>query len=932
MIQEIKAKLSLDDAEFSKKLSANEKSVLKFSASVGAIATAATAAAVSTAAWQDQTGKLAQAAGTSAVAFSKLSVAAEKSNVSQEELAKSLGKISAASPEMAGRLAKVGIGFTDASGKAKSSADVFADVAEKVALAGTTAQKSAIAVRVFGDEGAKLVPLLAGGRKGLAEAAAEAQKYGLVVSEEAAAAAALFNDQMAETKNALKGLVSSLGESVIAWSNQGGVMDAVRNGVAFVTQAWRGLDETTKNDILTAGAVVTALGGIVTAMIAIRAIAPSVGSALSKMFGPIGLVVQGIVAAVSALAVGFAKYGHTLDTITVPANKAVEKSMTNVSAMFNDFPQTASDVSTAMVKVADSAGKIERPLSVIGTATAWITKQFSLAKVGWASAIEYVLVAFQGVSQKMPEYKAMFSGLFTGNVAAAAQAANRIQFIEEANKQAREEIVRRYAKERDDIEKQSSLRYEDQAKKTVATAKKTAEGIVQAFGPTSAQWANPVITAYRDVGLAALKLKGAPEAAIAEYQKKTEALQASTTTAATQTAIGWSKIAEAAVAAITPAINAASMITDAMAKATQYAAKVAARDLEVQGIRAQKAYDEQKASLDAQHASEVADINATYDAKLAAVENGEAAITAAIELARNQRLLADDAEYLAAVEKLRQQYADKLALIDQNSLDLEQRRLNDAVAEQSFQTQLADLAASFAGKKDKTNKDFDAKTKAQQTTSADATKKLEADKNAALEAEQKRADLASKTLDEKKAADDKALEKQKLQTQYDAELQEFNQTKAVKSVQTVASGIAAAASAFAATAGALPFGLGIPIGLAIAGTILGATYASVAQINSQEPVKPAALIAAKGGTLMGETHNGPNGGVDVKASRGETILTQGLTNRLDNFLPSTGEGSGGQNYYFQDGAIRVLELSEDTLRKLASMIGDETRRGGLALA
>lgn len=928
-VREIAAKLSLDDAEFNKKLSASEKSVLKFSATVGAIGAAATAAAIATAAWQDKTGKLAQSAGVSATAFSKLSVAAEKSNLSQEDLASTLAKISSAAPDLAVNLSRVGVSYNKATGEAKTSTEIFADVADKVEKAGTTAQKTAIAVRAFGEEGAKLVPILAGGSKGLADAAAEAEKYGLVVSEQAAAAAAKFNDDLQESQNALKGLVSSLGESVIAWANQGGVMEKVRNVIAGVTQFWRGLDSDVKNTIITAGAVALGLGVVATAMIALKAIAPSVGSALTKMFGPVGLLIMGAVAAITALIDGYSEYGHTLDNFATPATESLTKAGKAWDGVFNKFPQTAEEAAGALDKTATAAGKVERPISLIGTAIAFITQQIAIAKVMWALTFTTLALELDGSIQKFKTAMESTKALLSGNWEAAKQAGERYKQIEKDNLDAKKQAIIDADNAIKKIQAQDVTRYKDQANKRVQINKAATKEITDQEKQFSATFLNPVVSAFNEMTAASKKASGQTAAELAKLAKDADAAQREAVGSLQITAIGYAKVAEAIVGAFTPAVNAVAMVTDVMAKGTQYAAKVAARDLDVQSIRAQRAYEEQKAALEKAQADEVASINATYDAKIAAVTNGEASITAAIELARNQRLLADDAEYQAAVEKLRLQYEAKLALIDQNSLDLEQRRLNDAVAEQNFQMQLAELAAQFAGKKDKTNKDFDTKTKAQQTASAEAAKKLEAEKNAALENAKLLSDAKLKALDEKKAADDKALEKQKLQVQYDAELQEFNQTKSIKSVQTTLSGIAAAAQAFAALA-LIPF-IGPALGAAAAAVIIGATAASVAQINSQQPVKPAALIAEKGGTLMGETHNGPNGGIDIKAESGETILSRQLTNRLDGAL-SGGQVGGGQNIYFQPGAISLLELNQDIVRQLAQAVGDEIRRGGLALA
>ena len=949
-VQDIRAKLSLDDAEFSAKLSANEKNVLKFSAAVGAITAAATAAAVATADWQDKTGKLAQSAGVSASSFSKLAVAAEKSNVSQQDLATTLSKISAASPEMVTRLSQVGVSFRNASGQAKTSSEVFADVADKVAKAGSSADKTAIAVRAFGEEGAKLVPLLSGGRAELQKLAAEADKYGLVVSEQAAAAAAEFNDKLTETKNALKGTMSAIGESVIAWSNQAGIMDTVRDKLAEATQWWRGLSDTTKNTVLTIGAVTLAFATLLTAVIAIKAALPSVAGALGTIFSPVGL----IVAAVIGLSVALGTLKTSTQAAVDAAKKQEETARKNITALtqqettlqrLNGVTKLSSTDEAELAKIkTDLAQRAKNAGLALDTQAASAAellrinkqlKDIEQRKEQEALTKQYIAlsVEYDRAEKKVAQYTRSVEKL---------NAANRSDLAEISAKQLDQATGARakYGKELETLalKIQNVGKVEEKALEKVNLLRTPAAQIK----PPEILYKNELLAAIQEQEMALLRLKAArapdkasQQAAIKEIEKLTETHrqeQAAATSAAAQSGIAYAKYAQTLVNSITPAISAISSVTDAMAGATRYAAKVAARDLEVVTIRAQRAYEAQKTALEEQNAAAVESITSTYDAKISAVTEGEAAITAAIEFERNKRLLADDAEYQAAVEALRLQFEAKKALIDQNSLDIEQRRLNDAVAEQSFQQQLANLATQFANKKNDTNKAADEKLKANKKATDDTVKKLEMEKNAALEAEKKRSDAALKALDEKKAAEDKALEKQKLQVQYDAEVQEFEQTKAVKSVQTSLSGIAAAAQAFAATAGALPFGLGIPIGIAIAGTILAATAASVSQINSQKPVKPAALIAADGGTIMGgEYHTGASGGVDIKAERGETILSRELTSKLDASL-SGKETGGGQNIYFQDGAIRLLELNPDIVSAMARAVGDEIRRGGLALA
>jgi hypothetical protein len=715
-------------------------------------------------------------------------------------------------------------------------------------------------------------------------------------------------------------------------------MDTVRDKLAEATQWWRGLSDTTKNTIITIGAAAFAFATLLTVVIAIKAALPSVAGALGTIFSPVGL----IIAATAALAVGIGYLVASQKSEIKAAQEQQEQARKNYAAW--------SDNESALSRLANQTKLTTTDQAELTRVKEAVRKK--AAELGQALNVE--TMSMQDLINKTREYKALEQAEYTKgliketNALAEAYKLSKIRLealavqYKNGSPEAYTAALNKELQTYKNIQTQLTevgLKYQ-KANETKKEAINLAQTAAVKAKPPEILYKSELLAAMQEQEMALARLRAARavdeksrQQANRDIEELTETHrqeQAAATSAAAQSGIAYAKYAQTLVNSITPAISAISSVTDAMAGATRYAAKVAARDLEVVTIRAQRAYEAQKTALEEQNAAAVESITSTYDAKISAVTEGEAAITAAIEFERNKRLLADDAEYQAAVEALRLQFEAKKALIDQNSLDIEQRRLNDAVAEQSFQQQLANLATQFANKKNDTNKTADEKAKANKAVADNNIKKLEADKNAALEAEKKRADAALKALDEKKAAEDKALEKQKLQTQYDAEVQEFEQTKAVKSVQTSLSGIAAAAQAFAALS-TIPF-IGPVLGAAAAAAILGATAASVSQINSQKPVKPAALIAADGGTIMGgEYHTGASGGVDIKAERGETILSRELTSKLDASL-SGREMNGGQNIYFEPGAIQLLELTPDIVTAMARAVGDEIRRGGLALA
>ena len=185
--------------------------------------------------YADQMGKTAQKIGATTEEFSALAYAASLADVSNETLATGLKKLSTEILSGGDKLAQLGIKTTDANGKLRATSDIVADVAEVFSRMDDGAKKTAIAVDIFGKSGSDLIPLLNTGRDGIKDAADEAQRFGLIVSKEAAAAAEQFNDNLTRLKASAQGatialtsdLVKGLGEATRAF------LEASREGSTF---------------------------------------------------------------------------------------------------------------------------------------------------------------------------------------------------------------------------------------------------------------------------------------------------------------------------------------------------------------------------------------------------------------------------------------------------------------------------------------------------------------------------------------------------------------------------------------------------------------------------------------------------------------------------------------------------------------------------
>jgi hypothetical protein len=353
--------------------------------------------------------------------------------------------------------------------------------------------------------------------------------------------------------------------------------------------------------------------------------------------------------------------------------------------------------------------------------------------------------------------------------------------------------------------------------------------------------------------LRAQEIKKIKEAEAAEYSK------------AQQTIIAYAKVAEAVAKTASQIIAPFSQLTDTIAKGIEYDSQVAMRDLDVVANRATESYNAAKEALEASEQAKIDALEKSYDDQIDAVTRGEDAKTAAAEAAANERLLAADEEYKAQLALLnanfaaqqeadRANYEAKMAELDARALDKEQRSLTESIMEEDqrlfvemreaeHRKALDELAKGFAEKQKGIDNDLKATQKANADKNKGEIEALNAAKNLALTAAEEEKNAKLKALDTQRAAQEKAIEKERLSTQYKAQMDAFNATKGIKIAETIASGAAAAAQAFASMTAALPFfGIGAALGAAVAGTILATTAMRVGQINSQEPIKPAGLL------------------------------------------------------------------------------------------
>lgn len=195
-------KTSMSDAK------ENAKSLAIETAAIEAAITAAVAAIFKftsdAALWADDINTLSSVTGISTGELQKFAYASDLIDVSMETMTGSLTKLtrsmSTASENGTSRAAKsfdeLGISISDSTGKLRDRQTVFYEAIDALGKIENETERDAIAMNIFGKSAQELNPLIKGGAKTLKELGDEAEKAGLILSQETLDGLNEFNDKI----------------------------------------------------------------------------------------------------------------------------------------------------------------------------------------------------------------------------------------------------------------------------------------------------------------------------------------------------------------------------------------------------------------------------------------------------------------------------------------------------------------------------------------------------------------------------------------------------------------------------------------------------------------------------------------------------------------------------------------------------------------
>lgn len=200
--------------------------------------------------YADTIDEAAQRTGIGTTALQELAYAAGFSSIELGDLGQSMGFLSRSmfaaqhgSKEARRSFAELGIQVTDGSGQLRAADQILGDVADRFSGMEDGAEKTALAMRLFGRGGGQMIPFLNAGRAGIQKLRDEAEELGIVLDESTIKTGVEASDSMDQLGHTWTGLKRILGAALLpelvkatkamtAWVKAN--RDAIRSGISSV--------------------------------------------------------------------------------------------------------------------------------------------------------------------------------------------------------------------------------------------------------------------------------------------------------------------------------------------------------------------------------------------------------------------------------------------------------------------------------------------------------------------------------------------------------------------------------------------------------------------------------------------------------------------------------------------------------------------------
>lgn len=931
MVKQLVTILELDDKKFKKSLDSDTKELKIFSAGATAVGAAIAFAAKQTANFQDHVNDVAKAVGATTREVSSLNVVAKLNGSSSEAMEAALNSLAGPTDKVAKKIEGLGINMKNADGSFKSSTQLLGGIAEKMAALKSPADKAYLATRIFGS--GELVQSLDAVAGGFDEIAKQAERMGQLVSQDAANAAAKFNDDLDELALSAEGLNHTIMTSVIAFANQTGAIQAASAVVQGAIKYWVDLDQETKDIIITITAVTIGIG-VMTGAVMVA------GAAFAAVTAPV-LIVAAALTAVAVVGLTVAENWEQMQNVVEPLGESfalLGRDLASVAKKVEDVIKPIGDAAKGVQNMSgytDGAGK---KVAILGTIVKFVMASIAVsvdsALTVFRLMIDTIKTSILAVRDLASAMAAVMAGQYSTAKDLATNAASDIVGLRDRLMNEMGALQKR-AKE---MQKDPVVLKADS--KEVKEASEEVEKLSRSI--QSANETKLKLTSYQS----AVESMNKPFKELSDSIDNADAGLAELTFNIGNVISSVSDMASSAIAPVTKLVEAqVEKMNQALAK-QNYSMDLFSK---LRSKQMQQELDAFKASEDAR----IAKLKAVEDEKLKALEEGEKQRLALMEFYRNERKRADDAEYQAARDKKNQEFEAyklserakfefDLALLAERDLTEEERRVTKGVMEENWKAYLATLEsdhlAEMTAFQDNYNADTEKKdtefkeqmkvAEEQSTALKERTAKASADNLNSIQAQSQ---AQYEQMQKKKEEEEKLHQKAMALFNWRGQVSALEQTKSVQVAQTMAAAFAGVGQAMASPLSIATFGIA---GVVLSGIIMAAASKAVSNIQRQRVMPPAELFMEDGGVgvLRGASHS--RGGIKAELEHNEAVISASKTRKIEEFVDAgmNQKQPGPISVIFEKGSITgEKNFDERFMDKLGMMVVDRVRRMGVGV-
>lgn len=288
-------------------------------------------------------GVAASKANMTTESYSALAWAAKMSNVEAGTLAAGMRGLNKAMAEgetsSAGQaLERLGVASHGANGELRDSVDVLYDVADAFAGSRDDANKTKVAMEVFGKAGKDMVPMLNQGSESIRAMMDDAKKLGMVIGDDFAKSADQINDNMATMAAVIGGSVN------VAMAELAPTIELVTGEIVqFLTEG---------DNVKEAGEAIAATFKVLF----------SAGSLVAGVFRQLGMIIGATATAIMQSVDGdFSGAIDTMKSLGSDLEEDSKKTMANIKGYWDGSAQSAA---AASAKTASDARKLKESLDV----------------------------------------------------------------------------------------------------------------------------------------------------------------------------------------------------------------------------------------------------------------------------------------------------------------------------------------------------------------------------------------------------------------------------------------------------------------------------------------------------------------------------------------------------------------------------------------